>query len=49
VVRAIAPRHAVVIGDFWPRGGIGIRVEAVHEGKQAARGGKRVSSSRKSR
>jgi 7-cyano-7-deazaguanine reductase len=33
VVAAIAPRHAVVIGDFAPRGGIGIRVEAVHAGK----------------
>jgi 7-cyano-7-deazaguanine reductase len=34
VVAAIAPRRAVVIGDFAPRGGIGIRVEAVHEGKK---------------
>ncbi len=32
VVRATSPRSAVVIGDFWPRGGIGIRVEARHEG-----------------
>jgi 7-cyano-7-deazaguanine reductase len=32
VVTAIAPRRAVVIGDFSPRGGIGIRVEAAHEG-----------------
>lgn len=33
VVRAISPKRAVVIGDFWPRGGIGIRVEACHEAK----------------
>lgn len=46
VVRAIAPRHAVVVGDFSPRGGIGIRVEAVHE---AAREGRKVPSSKKSR
>jgi 7-cyano-7-deazaguanine reductase len=31
LVSAIAPRRAVVIGDFSPRGGIGIRVEAVHD------------------
>lgn len=31
VVAAIAPRRAAVIGDFSPRGGIGIRVEATHE------------------
>jgi len=30
VVAATAPRRAVVIGDFSPRGGIGIRVEATH-------------------
>lgn len=30
VVAATSPRHAVVIGDFSPRGGIGIRVEATH-------------------
>ncbi len=30
VVAAIAPRRATVIGDFSPRGGIGIRVEATH-------------------
>lgn len=30
VVAAIAPRRAVVTGDFSPRGGIGIRVEATH-------------------
>lgn len=30
VVAAIAPRSAVVTGDFSPRGGIGIRVEARH-------------------
>ena len=35
VVKAIAPRRAVVIGDFAPRGGIGIRVEAIHAGKKA--------------
>lgn len=34
VVSAIAPRRAVVIGDFAPRGGIGIRVEATHEAKK---------------
>jgi len=34
VVAAIAPRRAVVIGDFSPRGGIGIRVEAIHESKK---------------
>jgi len=39
VVTTIAPRRAVVIGDFAPRGGIGIRVEASHEGK-----GKRKAS-----
>jgi 7-cyano-7-deazaguanine reductase len=38
VVKAIAPRRAVVIGDFSPRGGIGIRVEATHK---APRGGKK--------
>ena len=32
-VSAIAPRRAVVIGDFSPRGGIGIRVEAVHDSR----------------
>jgi 7-cyano-7-deazaguanine reductase len=37
VVAAIAPRRAVVIGDFSPRGGIGIRVEAVHEAKNGAK------------
>mgnify|MGYP006285502535 CR=1 FL=1 len=31
VVAAIAPRRAVVTGDFSPRGGIGIRVEAVYD------------------
>jgi 7-cyano-7-deazaguanine reductase len=34
IVAAISPRHAVVIGDFAPRGGIAIRVEAVHAGKK---------------
>lgn len=38
VVAAVAPRSAVVIGEFAPRGGIGIRVEARHE---AARGAKK--------
>ena len=38
VVAAVAPRSAVVTGDFFPRGGIGIRVEARHE---AARGVKK--------
>ncbi len=37
VVKAIAPRRAVVIGDFSPRGGIGIRVEARHESSQSKR------------
>ena len=46
VVRAIAPRRAVVIGDFSPRGGIGIRVEAVHE---ATRSGGKAPSAKKSR
>ena len=46
VVRAIAPRRAVVIGDFWPRGGIGIRVEAVHD---AARSGGKAPAAKKSR
>lgn len=31
IVAAISPRQAVVIGDFSPRGGIGIRVEAHHQ------------------
>ena len=35
IVAAIAPRRATVIGDFAPRGGIGIRVEAVHEATRA--------------
>lgn len=30
IVAAVAPRHATVIGDFSPRGGIGIRVEATY-------------------
>ena len=34
IVAAIAPRRVVVIGDFAPRGGIGIRVEAVYQGKK---------------
>ena len=38
VVAAVAPRSAVVIGDFAPRVGIGIRVEVRHE---AARGAKK--------
>ena len=39
VVAAVSPRSAVVIGDFAPRGGIGIRVEALHEsaGARAAK------------
>ena len=39
VVAAVSPRSAVVIGDFAPRGGIGIRVEARHEsaGARAAK------------
>jgi 7-cyano-7-deazaguanine reductase len=43
VVAAVAPRSAVVIGDFAPRGGIGIRVEARHEATSAsARGTKKA-------
>ena len=34
VVAAISPRRALVIGDFAPRGGIGIRVEAAHVAKE---------------
>lgn len=37
IVEAISPRHAVVTGDFAPRGGIAIRVEAVHGGKVAGK------------
>ncbi len=37
VVAAVSPRHAVVIGDFSPRGGIGIRVEARHTARGKAR------------
>ena len=33
IVAAIAPRRAVVTGDFAPRGGISIRVEATHDGR----------------
>jgi 7-cyano-7-deazaguanine reductase len=38
LVRAISPRRAVVIGDFFPRGGIGIRVEATYESPKAKSG-----------
>jgi 7-cyano-7-deazaguanine reductase len=38
LVRAISPRQAMVIGDFFPRGGIGIRVEATYEGSKAKTG-----------
>lgn len=41
IVAAIAPRHAVVTGDFAPRGGIAIRVEAVHGGKVAGKRSRR--------
>jgi len=34
IVGAIAPKRAVVTGDFAARGGIAIRVEARHEGKK---------------
>ena len=34
IVRAISPRRAVVMGDFSPRGGIGIRVEAAYESRK---------------
>lgn len=37
VVAAIAPRRAAVIGDFSPRGGIGIRVEARHDKRTGSR------------
>jgi 7-cyano-7-deazaguanine reductase len=40
VVAAIAPRHATVIGDFSPRGGIGIRVEATHAAENTRKGRK---------
>ena len=40
VVAAIAPRRATVIGDFSPRGGIGIRVEATHTAGQTKKGRK---------
>jgi 7-cyano-7-deazaguanine reductase len=36
VIAAIEPRQATVIGDFSPRGGIGIRVEATHEASKKA-------------
>ena len=36
VVAAIAPRRAVVIGEFSPRGGIGIRVEAMYEASKGS-------------
>ena len=35
LVRAISPRRALVIGDVSPRGGIGIRVEAIYAGSKA--------------
>jgi len=38
VVAATSPRRAVVIGDFSPRGGIGIRVEATHSKGSKGRG-----------
>ncbi|MCE9587949.1 MAG: preQ(1) synthase [Verrucomicrobia bacterium] len=38
IVQAISPRRAKVIGDFFPRGGIGIRVEATYEGSKAKTG-----------
>ena len=37
IVTAIAPRRAMVIGDFVPRGGIGIRVEAAHEERKSSK------------
>lgn len=37
VVAAVAPRQAVVIGHFSPRGGIGIRVEARHTARGKGR------------
>jgi 7-cyano-7-deazaguanine reductase len=33
LVAAISPRHMVVIGDFWVRGGITTVVEATHPSK----------------
>lgn len=41
IVAAISPRHAVVTGDFAPRGGIAIRVEAAHGGKVAQKTSRR--------
>lgn len=41
IVTAIAPRHALVIGDFAPRGGIAIRVEAVHGGTTVGKSSRR--------
>ena len=38
VVAAIAPRRITVIGDFSPRGGIGIRVEATHSAGKTKKG-----------
>jgi len=35
VIKAIRPRAATVTGDFRPRGGIAIRVEASHPDSQA--------------
>jgi len=40
VIAAISPRRASVIGDFSPRGGIGIRVEASYSEKDSSRGKK---------
>ena len=40
VVAAIAPRRATVIGDFSPRGGIGIVVEATHTAGKTKKGHK---------
>ena len=41
IVAAIAPQHALVIGDFAPRGGIAIRVEATHGSKASAKSARR--------
>jgi 7-cyano-7-deazaguanine reductase len=37
IVAAVSPRSAVITGDFLPRGGIGIRVEARHEARKRSR------------
>jgi 7-cyano-7-deazaguanine reductase len=38
LVRAIRPREAIVRGEFRPRGGISIRVEASYRGRKGTKG-----------